>query len=746
MIRFKYICCFIIFVFIILNSSLHVFSQNVSYKVFDPYHGATSKRMVWMEYTDLDNALYHYLKDIGQERLKNREEKVHSLQSLLEWKDRQDKVKKTLRNIMGPFPEKTPLNAKITGRLERPEFSVEKVVFESMTGFHVTGCLFLPKNRKEKTPAILFCSGHSAIAFRAEHYQTPILNLVKKGFIVFAFDPIGQGERLQYFDSEIQKSRIGGSTTEHSYVNNQCFISGSSAARYFIWDGIRALDYLVSRPEVDTNRLGCHGLSGGGTQTSYISSIEERFKAVAIAGYITKFKWLLKTQGVADGEQNLYQSWAKGIDLPDFIQAQAPRPLLMMVTTQDFFPIRGAREAYRESLGVYNVYHCPEQLQIVEDDYRHGYTQKTREAMYAFFQKHLDLTGKANEVDVEFFTESELTVTNTGQVSTSLNSETVFSSNRNETQKSINRLNESRKKPSLHCQSVLNSVRMLSGYQDSSVDMADSVLTGRYNEDVIIEKRYIEGIGNYPIPFIVMIPKEVKTNSIILYLDPDGKNVKSEHTFFYKTFLQSGHIVVIPDLINTGEVGPTEYKGDATINGISSNIWYMAVQNAMSIVGIRASDVNRLVSYLNQRFPDRKITGASRSDMNAVLLHASAMNPQIDSLVMLNPLLSYESMVMNQFYSMEFLYSAPGGVMAAYDLPDLIACLAPNPILMLNPVDQNNTPVTMDQIDNTYRFTRHVYQNQNAKNELVIQKISDVQVINQTILDWLQFDGNRKIE
>jgi dienelactone hydrolase len=712
-------------------------SQNVSFKVFDPYHGATSKRMVWMEYTDAHNALYHYLKDIGHERLKRREEAVQAIRSLSDWKSRQSAVRKTLYNIMGPFPAKTPLKAEVTGRLEKPDFSVEKVVFESMPGLKVTGCLFLPRVREDKTPAILFCSGHSANAFRAAHYQNVILNLVHKGFIVFAFDPIGQGERLQYFDPDTQESRIGGSTKEHSYVNNQCFISGSSVARYFIWDGVRALDYLVSRPEVDADRLGCHGLSGGGTQTAYISSVDERVKVAAIAGYITKFEWLLKTQGVADGEQNLYKSWAHGFDLPDLIQVRAPHPTLMMVTTRDFFPIRGAREAYRESAGIYNAYHCPEYLQIVEDDYRHGYTQKTRETMYAFFQKHLDLPGDEKEEELNILTDAELTVSRTGQVSTSFESETVFSVNRNETRKLINRLHESRKSASRHCESVLESARIISGYQDPNIDTINSVLTGRFSDDVIIEKRFIEGLGDYPIPFVIMMPENISKNSVVLYLDPSGKKIQTEHQYFYRTFLESGHIVVIPDLINTGEVGPTEYKGDATINGISSNVWYMAVQNAVSIVGIRASDVNRLAAYVRQRFPDRKIAGASRGDMNAVLLHASAMNTQMKALVMLNPLVSYESIVMNRFYSMDILYSAPGGVLNAYDLPDLAACLAPNPILMLNPVDQSRQEVSAEQIESEYYFARTVYQNQNSNDKLIIKNNLDTKSIKSMAANWL---------
>ena len=125
-------------------------------------------------------------------------------------------------------------------------------------------------------------------------YQQPLLNLVKKGFIVLAIDPIGQGERLQYFDPVKGESTIGSSTLEHSYPSVQVFLIGKSVARYFIWDGIRGIDYLVSRKEVDPKRIGVHGLSGGGTQTAYISALDERVVASAPAGYITSYRRLLE--------------------------------------------------------------------------------------------------------------------------------------------------------------------------------------------------------------------------------------------------------------------------------------------------------------------------------------------------------------------------------------------------------------------------------------------------------------------
>src|SRR5690606_2149585 len=174
-------------------------------------------------------------------------------------------------------------------------------------------------------PAILFCSGHSTEAFRRKSYRLPLLNLVQKGFIVLAIDPIGQGERSQYFDALKEKSDFNGiSTREHSYPSVQSALLGESIAKYFVWDGIRAIDYLCEREEVDETRIGVHGLSGGGTQTAYISALDDRVKVSAPAGYITSYKRLLESIGVQDGEQNFYHGIKNGIDHLDFLIAKSP--------------------------------------------------------------------------------------------------------------------------------------------------------------------------------------------------------------------------------------------------------------------------------------------------------------------------------------------------------------------------------------------------------------------------------------
>src|SRR5690606_744155 len=315
------------------------------------------------------------------ELLDARKEQVSQLNTVADWQQRQTQIKNSIWEVLGEFPEKTPLNARTLNTVKKLGYTMENIVYESLPGFYVTASLFIPDKTQKKAPAILFCSGHSGIAYRRDVYQLPLLNLVKKGFVVLAIDPIGQGERLQYFDADEGVSKIGSSTKEHSYPAPQTALLGQSVARYFTWDGIRGIDYLVSRKEVDPKRIGVHGLSGGGTQTAYIAALDERVAAAAPACYISSFKRLMESIGVQDGEQNYYHGIKRGIDHADFIEARAPKPTLIMANTADFFSIEGVYETMEELKPVYDIFGKPDNLEFVEDDHGHGYTQKTREAM-----------------------------------------------------------------------------------------------------------------------------------------------------------------------------------------------------------------------------------------------------------------------------------------------------------------------------------------------------------------------------
>src|SRR5262249_33239281 len=170
----------------------------------------------WVEWSDSSTQLQRHLNSLAFEFLEKRRGMIANLASVEDWKLRQAQVKAILNSIVGPFPAQTPLNARTVGTVNKKGFRIEKIIFESMPNFFVTACIFIPDGLQGRGPAILNLIGHTDIAFRALSYQQLTLNLVKKGFVVLAVDPIGQGERLQYFDSAVNRSVVGGPTTEHS--------------------------------------------------------------------------------------------------------------------------------------------------------------------------------------------------------------------------------------------------------------------------------------------------------------------------------------------------------------------------------------------------------------------------------------------------------------------------------------------------------------------------------------------------
>src|SRR5262249_30320615 len=157
-------------------------------------------------------------------------------------------------------------------------------IYESRPNHHVTANLYLPQG-KGPFPGVLMPIGHSSTGKAAEYIQRGAILLVKHGIAVLAYDPIGQGERLQL--PLASGKPVMGSTNEHTMLGVSAVLVGSQTAAFRIWDGIRSLDYLASRPEIDAKRLGCTGCSGGGTLTSYLMALDDRIAAAAPSCYIT---------------------------------------------------------------------------------------------------------------------------------------------------------------------------------------------------------------------------------------------------------------------------------------------------------------------------------------------------------------------------------------------------------------------------------------------------------------------------
>ncbi|WP_373495236.1 alpha/beta hydrolase family protein [Aquiflexum sp.] len=639
----------------------------------------------WVNFTDGHNALYKLITQQALEMLGEREKEIAAIQSKKDWNKRQQWSKEKLMEVVGPFPSKNPLNPEITRSIQKEGFRMEHIVFQSQPEFYVSSTLFIPDNLNSKSPAIIYCSGHTLESYRSATYQQVILNLVKKGFIVLAFDPVGQGERLEYFDPRTNLSSFGNAATkQHIYPGAQGFISATSHARHMIWDGIRAVDYLLSRPEVDPKRIGITGRSGGGTQASYIAAFDERIYASAVENYITNFKRLLLTHGPQDAEQNFLHGIAKGLDHPDLLLVRAPKPSLMITTSRDIFNIQGARETAAELTRTYQALGKPENFQMVEDDAAHASTPKNREAMYAFFQQHLNSPGSPADEPMEVLSKEDLQVSASGQILTSYPSKRIFDLNK-----------ESLRNISLSEEETRNKARELSGYK-APTEKAATMLTGWFQrEGYIVEKYLAKGEGDYYFPFLLMKPDR-PNGKAVLYLDPYGKKTDAGKGDQMEELVLSGALVLAPDLVNIGEMRRGDFVGQSEYEGQTYTLWFGSLLIGRSIVGIQAGDVSRLVKILKEDAGADHVYGLAKEQMSSVLLHAANFNPSIERIALIDPMPSFRSIVENPDYNPEDIDFTVAGALQSYDLPQLLTYLNESGPLILK-TNANDSEATQAQ-------------------------------------------------
>ncbi|HYT74629.1 MAG TPA: prolyl oligopeptidase family serine peptidase, partial [Vicinamibacterales bacterium] len=334
-------------------------------------------------------------------------------------------VRKKIRQCFGSFPERTPLNVRVTGKVERDAYVIEKSIFESRPGFLVTANLYVPTGVKFPRPGVVGSCGHSNNGKAAEAYQSFAQGLARQGYVVLIFDPIGQGERLQY-GHLAGKQRPGVGVGEHLLAGNQQFLVGEFLGTWRAWDGIRALDYLLSRPEVDAKQVGITGNSGGGTMTTWLCGLDDRWTMAAPGCFVTTFRRNLENELPADTEQCPPRALALHLDHADFLAALAPKPVIILAKEKDFFDVRGAEEAYGRLKRLYELLGAPENVKLFIGPTAHGYSRENREAMYAWFNRATGTAGTAGEPKLTIEKDETLWCTPGGQVA-ELKSRSVFS-------------------------------------------------------------------------------------------------------------------------------------------------------------------------------------------------------------------------------------------------------------------------------------------------------------------------------
>lgn len=331
---------------------------------------------------------------------------------------RQTALKRHFISSLGGLPEPSgPPRASVAGALQGNGFSIQKLIYESRPKAYVTSLLYLPDDLRTPAPAILFLCGHATQGKAYPEYQRVCQLLARTGFVVLAQDPIGQGERLSYWEPRTGAPTVGPCTSEHDHAGAQCAPLGWSIARFFLHDAMRSLDYLCSRPEVDPKRIGLTGNSGGGTQSCLLMMTDARIAAAAPGTFIMNRQSYMYSGGAQDAEQIWPRLTSAGYDHEDVLIAMAPRPVCVLAVTGDFFPIEGTRETVRRCRRVWETLGVPNMPRLVEDASDHAYTRKLACASARFFAETLMQTETDPDYDSTVpLSEADIRCTASGQV------------------------------------------------------------------------------------------------------------------------------------------------------------------------------------------------------------------------------------------------------------------------------------------------------------------------------------------
>jgi pimeloyl-ACP methyl ester carboxylesterase len=331
----------------------------------------------------------------------------------------QRELEKHLLAMLGGLPgERTPLHPQITGHIQMNGFHIEKLIFESLPGVYVTALVYVPEDGIKRHPAVLVPVGHAANG--KVRYQALCQRLVQRGYVVICWDAVGQGERSQFWDAKAGKSRYNLICAEHAVLGNLAYLANTSLARWEIWDGMRALDYLLTRPEVDPQRINITGTSGGGFQAAHIAALDRRIKVAVPSCYITALPMRVYNRIFedpdSDPEQDLYGMISNHADHAGLLLMMYPRPVFIAAAVLDFFPIEGTRKTVREVTELYSRFHHADRIGLAEGYHDHQYSPENQEAALDFLDRFNGMPARHGLPPVKELDDKALQCTRMGQV------------------------------------------------------------------------------------------------------------------------------------------------------------------------------------------------------------------------------------------------------------------------------------------------------------------------------------------
>ncbi len=516
-------------------------------------------------------------------------------------------------------------------------------------------------------------------------------------------DPPGQGERKQILkpDADGHDSHEGvfSATGEHMVTGVAPILLGENLATHMVRDGIRGIDYLCSRSDIDASKIGCTGNSGGGNQTSFLMALDERIVAAAPGNFITTTRIKNDRPGPGDAEQNLFGQIRDGLDHPDFVMLRAPRPTLILAATQDFVPIEGSWIAFRQAKRLYSRLGHPERVDLAETDDKHGYNSELRVAMVRFMRRWLLGSDDAisEPASVEALIDRELLCTTHGQVLLEPGSRSIFDLNRERSA----RLAEQRalEWAAMSDGDKRSLVRQVAGIRKPSelppltATLQPIKATGNVTSVTTLQVRLSS--GDFVLPGRLARRQDGTVNRCVLVLTDSAATTGQELVALTERLADEGVAVLSIDLAGLGAttMKPWRYGSMSGLLGPNSAEWFVAYMLGESFVGLRANQILLASLWL-------QATAGSSASVELVALgepcvpalHAVVVEPELFGKVTLRrPLQSWQNVIDTPVTKRQ-LPNVIHGVLRHYDLPDLLRLIPAERLTLEQPVDATGEP------------------------------------------------------
>ena len=644
---------------------------------------------------DYSRDLERYLVRVANEARDRRKRIINAISTRQAVLDRQKAVVSELWKMLGGPFDRTPLNVRVVGTVERPGYRIEKVAFESRPRLYVTANLYVPEGTGRR-PGILAPLGHSGNGKAWPSYQRLFMNLARKGYVVLAYDPFGQGERIEYPGTRPGQSALGGGTSEHEYAGRRLILLGANFGLFRAWDGIRGIDYLLTRAEVDPDRIGCCGQSGGGTLTQFLAALDSRIHVAVVSMGNTEnlAQGDVEPPGSADdAEQNIVPALARGIDRADLLYAFAPKPLLIGITLHDaghtYSPeyVSDSLDLLNEYTRAYELLGAAGRVVLQATTVSHGYVYEMRRATYAWFNRWFDMKhADDDEASQAVETDATLYVTANGFVTTSLSGETALSLTRQ-------LANEIHTPSTLSADDVRSRVRSVFGIEEAQrTSLAARILATIKKPGYRAEQFEFTSDREIRTPGWVLTPDNAgpSTTTLLYVGEAAAWSSVAEDAFAERLCATGGCRVAVIDVRGRGDcaIGYPQrgrfYFPDRIAD--EAYLTWFTLMLGTPLLGGQVYDTLRALEYIrSRRDAGAAISLVGDGAHGVIALYAAALDARVRSVVLRQTVTDYRSLSVAERYSQPFgIYAY--GILRSFDLPDVARSLGSRPVLLLDPV------------------------------------------------------------